>query len=150
MPKLSKSMQILKAKKIIKALDANGGDRRKTAKALGISPQHLSKKLKKPYVEAAIQKTFSQALEDHGVTDDRLASKLDTLLDAQKHVGMFGNKVVDDLPLQHEVTKTIMKVKGHLTEKQEIVVNIGVAAIIKKGRERLAQQTAPVAQITSS
>lgn len=114
MPKLSKSAQILRAKKLLEDFTKAGGSRKKMAQMRNTSTQNISREFRKPYVEEFIQKTISTHLEEAGITDPFLAKKLRKLMDAKKHVGMFGTKVVDDLPLQHQVVRTALEVKKHL------------------------------------
>ncbi|MCK9370090.1 hypothetical protein M0R04_09320 [Candidatus Dojkabacteria bacterium] len=80
--------------------------------------------------EPATQKIFTKILEDHGLDDDYLASKLKKLSEAKKTLFFQKDGIVTDerevesLEIQQKILNTILQVKGHLKEDKSTTINI--------------------------
>jgi hypothetical protein len=80
--------------------------------------------------EPETQKMFSKILEDHGLDDDYLASKVRKLVDAretkffQREGIVTDEREVDALEVQRKMVETVLKVKGHLKEDKSTTINI--------------------------
>ena len=75
-----------------------------------------------------VQRTFNQILEKTGLTDDKIAEKLKSLFNA-KETKFFADKgivtdqrEVESNTIQLDTVKTLLKVKGHITDKSVIEV----------------------------
>jgi Zn-dependent metalloprotease len=75
-----------------------------------------------------VKQTFNNILEKTGLTDDAIADKLKQLFNA-KTTKFFADKgvvtdqrEVEDNTIQLDTTKTLLKVKGHITDKTSIEV----------------------------
>ena len=104
----------------------NAGYSKRTAQigdvALLTNPEHL--------------KPFISILEEKGVTDIFLAEKTKSLLDAQKTEyaqkdGIFTDeRVVPALETQRKTLELAAKLKGHLKERSEGDINIGLMQMV--------------------
>jgi len=137
MPRLKKSTKKRRATKLIKAYQKNGCNQHRTAEALGISQPAVHQKLHTPIV----QQTFQEVMEKAGITNEKLAQKLDEGLDAVKVIGYLhqykqdkdgnlskaspeetvSNEFIDtpDMPTRHKYLTTALTILGHLKEKIE-------------------------------
>jgi len=81
-------------------------------------------------------KPFIQSLENKGVSDDFLAEKVRTLLDAhetiffQKDGVVKGERSVPVWETQRKSAELALKLKGHLKEQSQLDVNIGLMAMV--------------------
>ena len=82
------------------------------------------------------KKTFAHVMEKAGISDDFLAEKIKSLLNARevKHFAKDGivtdTRIVDALETQRKTTELATKLKGHLKDRSEIDVNIGLMAMV--------------------
>ena len=67
--------------------------------------------------------SFIQLLEESGITDQKLTSKLDEGLEATKLV-IYGQEVIEppDHNSRHKYLETALKLKGHLTNNTNIAI----------------------------
>jgi hypothetical protein len=86
------------------------------------NPAHL-----KPYISILTEK---------GVTDEFLAEKTKTLLDAKKPLYFQKDGIVTDereveaLETQRKTLEMVNRVKGHLKERSQLDVNVGIMAMV--------------------
>jgi len=146
MPKLSKTTQLLRAKKLMREFVKSKGSRRILAQMRNTSVGNITREFNKPYVQEYIQQSFSKHLDDVGVTDQNIALKIKDLMNATTKVGKYGQVTVDDNSTQVRATELALKVKKHIGEGNTTVniLNVGISSAIKKGRERLKMLEAKV------
>lgn len=139
MPKLSKSTQLLRAKKLMSDFVKSKQNRKKLAEMRNTTVGNISREFQKPYVQEYIQKSMSKHLDSVGVTDENIAIKIKDLMNATTKVGKYGQVTVDDNSTQVRATELALKVKKHIGEGNTTVniLNVGISSAIKKGRERL-------------
>jgi phage terminase small subunit len=81
-------------------------------------------------------KPFISILTEKGVTDEFLAEKTKTLLNAkktlffQKDGKVTNEREVEALETQRKTLELATKLKGHLKDRSEIDVNIGIMAMV--------------------
>ena len=135
MPKYTKKIQKEKDNKIIKDYIDSGFNQNEMAKRLGITQSAVSQRL------ARLEKTgtFSQILEEYGITDIELAKTMKAGLEATKVVGYLNNKTqgtekvsdefveVPDHHCRHRYLETALEVKGHIRQNN---TKANVAAVI--------------------
>jgi phage terminase small subunit len=79
---------------------------------------------------------FSLIMERKGLTDEILAQKIKDLLDAQetKYFQKDGivtdQRQVDALETQRKTVELATKLKGHLKDKSEVDINVGLMALV--------------------
>ena len=84
----------------------------------------------------AYLKPFISILEKKGVTDEFLAEKTKTLLEAKKPIFFQKDGVVTDeriveaLETQRKTLEMVNRVKGHLKDRSEVDVNVGIMAMV--------------------
>ena len=135
MPKLRKSTAKRRAKKLTKTYIKNGCNQTKTAEELGITSQAVCQKLQQPIVK----QTFIEIMEKAGISDDKLAEKLNDGLESTKIIGYLhqykqdkkgniskaspeetvSNEFIDtpDMQTRHKYLTTALTIKGHLVPK---------------------------------
>lgn len=92
---------------------------------LGISQPHVARELAKPHVKAK----FVDILDAAGVTDDRIAKKVNQLMDAKetKHFASFGKvldtREVEALGTQLAATNLAAELRGHKQKKIDVTSN---------------------------
>lgn len=123
MPKLSTALKKIRATKLVKDLNAVGGNMSALARKQGRTPQSVSDQLNRPYV----RETMAQLLEKNGVTDQYLSKKIKEGAEATKVVYVENGDVldkngnpkkteetVDDFQTRHKYVETALKLKGHI------------------------------------
>ena len=137
MPRLKKSTAKRRATKLTKTYIKNDCNQTKTAEELGITSQAVCQKLQQPIVK----KTFAEIMEKAGITDEKLAEKMDEGLESVKVIGYLhqykqdkdgntskakpeeavSNEFIDtpDMPTRHKYLTTALTILGHLKEKIE-------------------------------
>ena len=129
----------LKQRKLIKAR-AEGKTLQQAGEIAGYSPRTAESQacveLKKPQVVEA----FNSILDRIGLTDERLATKINDLMDCKKAVSCVSQKDagpgsvdfvdVDDNSTQLGAAKLAAQLKGHLIEKKEIDVSAALMAAV--------------------
>jgi len=149
MPKLSKSTQLMRAKKLLRDFAEAEGDRKKIAKKRNTTPANIGRQLRKPYIREVIEKTMIQQLDEQGVTDKFIAKKVRRLMDAETP---YGKTFIPDNGAQLRATELSLRVKKHLTDnKTEInILNVGISTAIKQGRERLENNNIKIIEADQS
>ena len=104
MPKPTEPRKRIDTKLLLKVAAENGFNNHATARALGISPQAVQKRMAKEYVK----KTFDQIMDKVGLTDDFIATGL---IDGCRatHRDSF-----PDLPTRHKYYNTVLEVRQHI------------------------------------
>jgi hypothetical protein len=83
-----------------------------------------------------VQQTFRQILSAEGASDQFLARKTFSLLNAQetkffqKDGVIITREKVDALETQRKTLDTVLKVAGHLKERSELDVRVGIMAVV--------------------
>ena len=80
---------------------------------------HSNRKvLEKPSIQSALH----VIMENSGITDEFMMTKLKEGMESKKTIGMGENsEKVDDMPTRHKYLETGLKLKGHLDKKVDIV-----------------------------
>lgn len=96
-----------------------------------------------------MQRAFKGILDEAGVTDDRIADKIASLMDAREtrffaHQGeIINEKQVDALSIQAEMVQFAAKLRGHVIDRSaSLNVTVTLTDRLKSARERL--QSKPV------
>ena len=91
-----------------------------------------------------MQHAFRDILDEAGVTDDRIADKIASLMDAREtkffaHQGKIINKQqVDALSIQAEMVQFAAKLRGHVIDRSaSLNVTVTLTDRLKSARERL-------------
>jgi len=122
-------------RKIIEAaLDCK--DLKPVAISLGLSPKSADSQIQNIMREPAVQQAFTRVMEAEGISDQFLAQKIRDLLDAQETKYFQKDGIVTDqrevaaLETQRKTTELAAKLKGHLKDRSEVDVNIGLMALV--------------------
>jgi phage terminase small subunit len=92
----------------------------------GYSPSYAQHHSDVILTNPTIKQTFQELLAKANVTDDRIAEKIDTLLDAKevKHFAYQGEvkdqREVEALQIQAEMVKFAAKLRGHVVDKSSV------------------------------
>lgn len=100
----------------------NGGDLRKAMNDAGYVKEQGSTVLLK-------SQNFIELLDEMGVTDTKIATKLAEGLEATKSVVMEKGEYIDlqpDFATRHKYLETLLKVKGHLSADVQKKMNISI------------------------
>ena len=120
---------------IINAL-MDGKNLRDAAISAGYSPNSASQAACEALKHPETKQLFAQVMERAGISDDFLARKIKNLLDAKetKHFQRDGvvteTREVDALETQRKTTELATKLKGHLKDRSEVDINIGLMAMV--------------------
>lgn len=135
----SKAVVAARRKKIIKAKIA-GKTNKEAGIIAGLSPKTASDQVSQILAEPKTKSAFQALLDKAGVSDERIANKINALMDAKKTVSCVSGKDagagsvdfvdVDDNPVQLNTVKLVCQLKGHLVEKQEVTIE-GIENILK-------------------
>ncbi len=147
---LGKTKRALTARaKIIIHEIINGATEAAALKAAGYSDSCVAYRKTEILHNPQIQKTFRDVLDSAGVTDDRIADKIASLMDAREtkffaHQGeIINEKQVDALSIQAEMVQFAAKLRGHVIDRSaSLNVTVTLTDRIKSARERL--QSKPV------
>lgn len=142
-PKTRILSKLRRHKLIEAALD--GKPLKEVAISTGLSPKTAENQAIQILREPNVKKAFISILEEKGVTDIFLAEKTKALLDAkkteyfQKDGIVTDEREVDALETQRKTLELATKLKGHLKERSEGDINIGlmqmVVQAVKGGEE---------------
>lgn len=122
MPRYKPHIAKAKARKLIKDYAKAGLNQTRLAKQKKVSQANISQKLAK----LPVKETMAELLNKIGVTDKRLAERLNEGIDANKIVGYLNSKVngtqkvsdefveVPDLHCRHKYILTTLELKGHI------------------------------------
>ena len=106
------------------------------APTLGLSPKSAHTQACQMLMEPKTQQAFVQILEESGLTDKFLADKIKSLVNAETKQYFQKDGIVTDeraLPAWETQRKTVelaCKLKGHLKERSEVDVNIGLMSMV--------------------
>jgi phage terminase small subunit len=104
--------------------------------AAGYSPKSAENYASQVVRSPVVQETYRQILERVGLSDDYLAQKGMSLLNAkqshffQKDGIVTDERVVDALETQRKTWVTVNQLAGHLKEKGELDIRIGIMAMV--------------------
>jgi phage terminase small subunit len=119
---------------IEKLLDGN--TRKQAAIAAGYSPKSAENYASQIVRTPAVQETYRQIMERVGLSDDYLAQKGMSLLNAkqshffQKDGMVTDSREVEALETQRKTWVTINQLAGHLKDKGELDIRIGIMAMV--------------------
>lgn len=125
----------LRRRKLIEAA-LDGKPLRKVGLEMGLSPKTVDSQISRIMKEPQVQQTFARILEDAGISDNFLAAKLRSLIDAKtvlffQHQGqVIAQQEVPALETQRKVTELVCRLKGHLKEKTEVDINVGLMQMV--------------------
>ena len=125
----------IRAKQIIEAL-IEGKNIKQAGISVGYSPQSAGQQACEVLKHPETKRTFAHVMEKAGISDDFLAEKIRSLMDAketkffQKDGMVIETHDVDALETQRKTTELATKLKGHLKDRSEIDVNIGLMAMV--------------------
>jgi phage terminase small subunit len=114
-----------RARTIIQAI-IDGASETQALKKAGYSDSYVQAGKSTILNNPRMQEAFTRVLERAGVTDDRIADRLNSLIDA-KTLKQFGKdtKEIDDNGTQLGAVQLAAKLRGHLVERS-VSVNVGV------------------------
>ena len=135
MPKREKKTAKVRAKQLVKTCLKHKMNQTDVAEELGVTKQAIQQRLQQPIVK----KTFAEIMEKAGITDEKLAEKMDEGLESVKVIGYLhqykqdkdgntskakpeeavSNEFIDtpDMPTRHKYLTTALTIKGHLVPK---------------------------------
>lgn len=96
----------------------------------------------------AVQSAFRELLEKAGITDEKLAKRLNEGLDAKEtkffqHQGLvISKRTVVDHGARKNYLDTVLKLKGHLVEKHEIIGKVTLAELVAASNDTTEQERA--------
>lgn len=114
----------------------DGKPLRQTAIELGLSPRTASSQASHIIKHAHDDGSYLRILEERGVTDDFLAGKLRSLLDAKhtiwaQYMGTYSDsRQVEALETQRKALELAHKLRGHLRESAGPSVEIGLMQMV--------------------
>lgn len=116
----------------------------------GYSPKSAGQQGHEILSHPEAQQVFARVMEAKGLTDELLAQKIRDLLDAQETKYFQKDGIVTDqrevaaLETQRKTAELATKLKGHLKDRSEIDVNIGLMALVVAAvRERSGEDEDP-------
>jgi hypothetical protein len=119
--KNTKHKLTVKQRKLIKNL-VEGKSLRESSKIAGLNECYACDILKQPKIKEA----FTEGLERAGLTDQAIADKILTLINAKKtmffsHQGkVMDKREVEALDIQADMTKFVTKIKGHVIDRSQV------------------------------
>jgi hypothetical protein len=131
----SRILSKLRRRKIIEAA-LDGKPLKEIAISTGLSPKSAAQQATKILQQPLAQQAFAQVMEAQGISDEFLAQKVRNLLDAkeikyfQKDGIVTDEREVDALETQRKTAELATKLKGHLKDRSEVDVNIGLMALV--------------------
>ena len=111
MPKREKKTAKVRAKQLVKTCLKHKMNQTDVAEELGVTKQAIQQRLQQPIVI----KTFAEVMEKAGITDEKLAEKMDEGLESVKVIGYL--QQTPDMPTRHKYLTTALTIKGHLVPK---------------------------------
>jgi len=113
-----------------------GNNMQRAGEEAGYSPQSAATQASMTLSRPDVQQTFRQILSAEGASDQFLARKTFSLLNAQetkffqKDGVIITREKVDALETQRKTLDTVLKVAGHLKERSELDVRVGIMAVV--------------------
>lgn len=134
---LSKSPEAarIRRKMVIKGL-IEGKTIKEAAISAGYSPQSAGQQGHSIISHPDAKREFARVMEEAGISDDFLAQKIKDLLGAQETKYFQKDGIVTDqrevaaLETQRKTAELATKLKGHLKDRSEVDVNIGLMALV--------------------
>ena len=93
----------------------------------------------------AIQKSLKKVMEKSGITDDLIAKSLKEGIKSNKtHFFTNNGKVVEtretkDMENRHRFLRTALEVRGDLSEKNDLTVNLGIIELPEREKDENSQ-----------
>ena len=131
----SHTVSKLRRRRLIEAA-LDGKPLRGVGLEMGLSPKTVDSQVSRIMKEPQVQQAFNRILEEAGITDNFLAAKLRSLIDSNnilyfKHQGQVTDqREVPALETQRKVTELVCRLKGHLKEKTEVDINVGLMQMV--------------------
>lgn len=135
--KVSKSSMAAKLKRniVVQAI-IDGKTTTEAGLEAGYSPRTARQQASMALSHPDSIKTFTDIMEREGITDEFLAKKIRTLLDARE-IKYFQTKgivtderEVEALETQRKTAELAAKLKGHLKDRSELDINVGIMAMV--------------------
>lgn len=126
-PKTRMQSHLRRQKLIAAALD--GRPLREVGLETGLSPATVDSQISNIMKEPQVQQAFARILEEAGITDNFLASKLRELIDAKtvlffQHQGQVTDqREVPALETQRKTVELVCRLAGHLKETATSTIN---------------------------
>jgi phage terminase small subunit len=126
---------MMRRAKILQAA-IEGKDITKAAIETGLSSKSAGQQASQILNSPLAQRAFKMILAERGVTDEFLAEKIRSLLDAKTTIyaqkdGIFtDSREVEALETQRKTAELVAKLKGHLKEQAQVDVRVGLMALV--------------------
>ncbi len=126
---------MMRRAKILQAA-IEGKDITKAAIETGLSPKSAASQASKMLHEPQAQRAFAMIMAEKGLTDEFLAEKVRSLMDArtaqffQKDGIITDQREVEALETQRKTAELVAKLKGHLKEQAQVDVRVGLMALV--------------------
>ena len=144
-------MATTRQKLAVSKLVENGGNITKALKQADYSPNTI-----KTPSKVTKSKGFRELMEKMGISDEKLAKRLDEGLDATKAVVM-GVKSEDsfvdiqpDFAIRHKYIETALKLKGHVENTPFAGINVNFINNVPRPNTRTKLQSQPEADTVSA
>jgi hypothetical protein len=114
----------------------DGKDIKPLAISTGLSPATAASQASQILAEPKVQASFVRIMEEEGLSDKFLAAKTHYLINAkktlyfQKDGEVTDSREVEALETQRKTLELATKLKGHLKDRSEVDVNIGIMAMV--------------------
>jgi len=135
----------IRRNRLVKAL-INGENLKDVAISTGLSPKTAGSQATNILKHPQAQKMFARLMEEKGLSDNFLAEKVYSLINAKKVEYFQKDGIVTDereveaLETQRKTLELATKLKGHLKEQSEGDINIGlmqmVVQAVREGEDR--------------
>jgi hypothetical protein len=125
----------IRRNRLVKAL-FTGECLKDVAISTGLSPKTAGSQATNILKHPQALKTFIRYMEKEGLTDNFLAAKVHSLINAKKVVYfqkdgiVTDERIVDALETQRKTLELATKLKGHLKDRSEVDVNVGIMAMV--------------------
>ena len=126
---------MMRRAKILEAA-IEGKDITKAAIETGLSPKTAASQASKILHEPQVQRAFKMILAERGVSDEFLADKIRSLLDAkqtiyfQKDGQVTDERQIEALETQRKTAELVAKLKGHLRESTQADAEVSIMQIV--------------------
>lgn len=108
--------------RIIVKAKSQGKEDKEALELAGYSPSYANAQKKNIINKPSIQSALAIIMENTGITDEFLATKLKEGMESKKMHGSGKDSViVDDMPTRHKYLETGLKIKGHMDKKVDII-----------------------------
>jgi hypothetical protein len=135
----------IRRNRLVKAL-FDGECLKDVAISTGLSPKTAGSQATNILKHPQALKTFIRYMEENGISDNFLAAKIYSLINAkkieyfQKDGIVTDERIVEALETQRKTLELATKLKGHLKERSEGDINIGlmqmVVQAVREGEEK--------------